>query len=201
MAIRAVLTAWGRPAAGAKIWSGLTDWLATSLDPNVLHWVDMVRRVDPELVDQLLAPPAHDYLESILRLISSEPPPGWEPRPPPLEWRHLPVNDRAFLVEAAARAAGVVPGAELWLFGSRATGEARTDSDYDLRIVLPDDISDAARGLVMGELWVAGQENGVTTDRDTFSRSEFDSPGAQGDVLLIYEVRTFGLRVPTDEAE
>ena len=200
MAVRAVLTAWGRPTAGPKIWSSLSDRLAPSLHPDVLRWVDLVRRVDPALVDQLLAPPGRDHFESILSLISSDPPPGWEPRPLPLDWQHLPVKDRAFLVDAAARAAGVVSGAELWLFGSRATGEARDDSDYDIRIVLPEDTPDAARGLVMGEVWQAGQDHGVTTDRDTISRSEFDSPSTQGDVLLIYEVRTFGLRVPVDGA-
>lgn len=32
---------------------------------------------------------------------------------------------------------------ELWLFGSRARGDAKPDSDWDLLAVLPDDASDA----------------------------------------------------------
>jgi len=32
----------------------------------------------------------------------------------------------------------------VWLFGSRARGDARTDSDFDLLVVLPDGLPDAA---------------------------------------------------------
>ena len=37
---------------------------------------------------------------------------------------------------------------EIWLFGSRAEGRARPDSDYDLLAVLPDDAPESALDLL-----------------------------------------------------
>jgi predicted nucleotidyltransferase len=38
------------------------------------------------------------------------------------------------------------------LFGSRATGLARPDSDYDLLVILPDDIDPYVRALIMSNV-------------------------------------------------
>ena len=46
--------------------------------------------------------------------------------------------DKAFLREVAAKIRGVEPEAEILLYGSRARGEAREDSDWDLFLVLPE---------------------------------------------------------------
>lgn len=40
---------------------------------------------------------------------------------------------------------------QVWLFGSRARGDARPSSDWDLFIVVPDDIPELA--LEPGEVW------------------------------------------------
>jgi hypothetical protein len=195
MAARAVLTAWGRPAAGPKVWSALFDRLSPRLEPEVLVWARQAKDRDPELVVDLLVP-ARDHVRSILLLIAAAPPPNWQARPAPLDWAEIPPKDSAFLTDAAHRAAVFAPGSELWLFGSRATGEAGDESDYDVRLIVPDRTPDKARALATGELWQAAKDHGVTIDHASLPRSEFDNP-TLGDVLIVYEVRSYGLRVPT----
>lgn len=47
----------------------------------------------------------------------------------------------------------------IWLFGSRARGEARPDSDWDLVVSLPDDVDAALLDPLLG--WQLQREAGV----------------------------------------
>jgi hypothetical protein len=47
-------------------------------------------------------------------------------------------TDEALIAEAGRRLAAAAPGATVILFGSRARGEGRTDSDLDLLVIEPD---------------------------------------------------------------
>ncbi len=60
---------------------------------------------------------------------------------------------------------------QIWLFGSRARGEARTGSDWDLFVVVPDQIPDAAIGPVPS--WRLGKESGTRADVLPCHASEF----------------------------
>lgn len=51
---------------------------------------------------------------------------------------------------------------EVWLFGSRARGDARPDSDWDVFLVLPDEASDADLDPVAG--WRIGHDAGLVAD-------------------------------------
>jgi predicted nucleotidyltransferase len=51
---------------------------------------------------------------------------------------------------------------EVWLFGSRAEGRARPNSDYDLLVVLPDEASEAALDPIA--TWRIGREVRVPAD-------------------------------------
>ena len=51
------------------------------------------------------------------------------------------MTDEALIAEAGRRLASAAPGAKVILFGSRARGEARPDSDLDLLVIEPDEVS------------------------------------------------------------
>ena len=61
---------------------------------------------------------------------------------------------------------------EIWLFGSRAEGRARPDSDYDLLAVLDDGASEASLDLV--KAWEITCGLGVPADLVPCTRSDFE---------------------------
>ncbi len=62
----------------------------------------------------------------------------------------------------------------IWLFGSRARGDARPDSDFDLLVVLPDGLPDRAYGhaAVAAPLIACGLAHDVVPCRLSAFRSE-----------------------------
>jgi predicted nucleotidyltransferase len=70
---------------------------------------------------------------------------------------------------------------EVWLFGSRAEGRARPDSDYDLLVVLPDDAPASAFDPVRA--WRIGYDVRVPADTIPCTRSEFDEEKDEIDTL------------------
>ncbi len=60
---------------------------------------------------------------------------------------------------------------QVWLFGSRARGDARPESDWDLLVVVPDDTSDDQLDLLF--LWRLTRGSGVPTDVIACRASEF----------------------------
>jgi len=61
---------------------------------------------------------------------------------------------------------------EIWLFGSRAEGRARPDSDYDLLAVLSDDAPESALDLM--KAWELTCDLGVPADLVPCTRSDFE---------------------------
>ncbi len=51
---------------------------------------------------------------------------------------------------------------QIWLFGSRARGNARADSDWDLFVVVPDDIQESNLDPLVG--WQLQRGSGVYAD-------------------------------------
>jgi predicted nucleotidyltransferase len=51
------------------------------------------------------------------------------------------VTEEALIAEAGRRLATAAPGAKVILFGSRARGQARPDSDLDLLVIEPDEVT------------------------------------------------------------
>jgi predicted nucleotidyltransferase/HEPN domain-containing protein len=61
---------------------------------------------------------------------------------------------------------------EIWLFGSRARGDARQDSDYDLFVVVPDDTPGEKTNLA--NTWELTRQASVSADVLAFRRQVFE---------------------------
>lgn len=99
------------------------------------------------------------------------------PRPPmraraPRRNDAVPTQDLSIISPILARIVERLGPEEIWLFGSRAEGRARPDSDYDLLAVLPDQAPEADLDLVRA--WELTCGFGVPADLIPCTRSEFE---------------------------
>lgn len=62
------------------------------------------------------------------------------------------MSDELFLQEVKRYIHEIDPQAEIWLFGSRARGDARTDSDWDFLIFTQTDLSSGKRWIFSDHL-------------------------------------------------
>lgn len=85
---------------------------------------------------------------------------------------HLPV-DLGPIATLIRRIVERLDPEEIWLFGSRAEGRGRPDSDYDLLAVLADDASEADLDLV--KAWEITCGLGIPADLVPCMRSDFES--------------------------
>ena len=83
---------------------------------------------------------------------------------------------------------------QIWLFGSRARGDSQATSDWDLLVVVPDDLEDVEFDPLVG--WRLQKDSGVRADvfpcRASDFREDRETPNtlafdAAVDGLLIYE--------------
>jgi predicted nucleotidyltransferase len=81
---------------------------------------------------------------------------------------------------------------QIWLFGSRARGDAKVDSDWDLLVVVPDDTPDAELEPMAG--WRLQKGSGVPADVVACRLSDFRE-GRMTHNTLAYEVASHGLLV------
>jgi hypothetical protein len=203
-AARAVMTAWSAPIANPeRLWAVLEDPIGSQLSSEMSLWLAEVRRELPSQ-STLLLPGASPVIEAVLALRTEPPPAGWEPpRHERVGWAGLSDAERTVASEALAGATAWVPGCELWLFGSRAVGEARPESDFDFLLVVPDDVPDTFESVLpiaMGALWEVGQRQAVVINHQRMSVSSFENPDAT-DAPLVAEVRAKGFQVPPPSHE
>jgi uncharacterized protein len=70
---------------------------------------------------------------------------------------------------------------EIWLFGSRAEGRARPDSDYDLLVVLPDGSPESDLDIV--SVWSRVRCLDIPADIVPYTRADFDEEKHEIDTL------------------
>ena len=90
---------------------------------------------------------------------------------------HLPASEQLPMAQRlAGMSAGIralIPDAEVRLFGSRARGEARADSDVDLLVTVPDDwLAGQDRLALLAELWGAVAQPDLSVDLVLHSSGE-----------------------------
>ena len=66
-------------------------------------------------------------------------------------------------------------GASLWLYGSRARGDARPDSDYDLLILIDNEDSMSDADSAAYDLCVLGFDYGVEVNPHIYSKKRWNS--------------------------
>jgi predicted nucleotidyltransferase len=81
--------------------------------------------------------------------------------------------------------------AQIWLFGSRARGDAQDHSDWDLLVVFPDSYPGDLDPI---EIWRIGREARVRADIVCFRVSEFEEDRGTPNTLP-YEAATAGVLV------
>jgi hypothetical protein len=83
----------------------------------------------------------------------------------------MPIDPR--ITGIAAGIAAAIPEAQFRLFGSRARGTSRPDSDVDLLITVPDHwLTGQDRVRVLGELWRQYSSNRLPLDLLLYTESE-----------------------------
>ncbi|MBK8398536.1 MAG: nucleotidyltransferase domain-containing protein [Leptospiraceae bacterium] len=65
------------------------------------------------------------------------------------------------------------PDSKLWLYGSRVTGTARPDSDYDLMVVYKDDLE---KKKISEMIWEIGFENDMLIVGSYIPEKTFSNP-------------------------
>jgi len=83
-----------------------------------------------------------------------------------------PCADDPVLAEVVRRLVGVYHPLEIYLFGSAARGDAGPDSDYDIMVVVRDDVSRELQDPKFGYVALGGL--GIAKDILVWTRSEFD---------------------------
>ena len=81
--------------------------------------------------------------------------------------------DISSITPLVERIAACLAPEEIWLFGSRAEGRARPDSDYDLLAVLSDDAPESALDLM--KAWELTCDLGVPADLVPCTRCDFEA--------------------------
>jgi predicted nucleotidyltransferase len=208
-ATRAVLLARGvRVAKPGKIEARFVDVVAPLVGPRLADRVRILwaaaRHVqnagtitDGFDVDELTEVMSAD-IETLCTVATSGLEAFPESAPERRTWEELTDDDREILHRIARVARSIVPAARLTLFGSRAKGTHRADSDWDLLILVPDETTPGSKGQLMGHLYTLGQQSGVDIERECRIESEWNSATCRQSALFD-EVRRYGIEVPAEE--
>ncbi len=100
--------------------------------------------------------------------------------------------DRRILLNYAARIRDCFPDAQVWLYGSRARGDAGADSDFDMCVVL-DGLDWDVRRAASEINWEAGFAYEVLITSVEFERSNFER-GPHSESPLVINIRRDAIR-------
>jgi predicted nucleotidyltransferase len=92
------------------------------------------------------------------------------------EWSGGSAEERAFLAQCREAVWGIVPSAVVILYGSRARGDARIDSDYDLLVVVDGEVDWRLEDQIRQSLYPLELATGAVLTVHAYSRQTWDSP-------------------------
>jgi len=102
-------------------------------------------------------------------------------------------DDKRLAEEFARRVRALFPDAAIWVFGSRARGDATPESDLDCLIVL-NNPTPQAYSAIRDIAWELGFENGVVISTIILGREEFER-GPMSQSTLVANVLQEGAEV------
>jgi predicted nucleotidyltransferase len=111
---------------------------------------------------------------------------------PPVDGRGNPIDLRS-VQPLLERIASSWQPREVWLFGSRARGTAEIDSDWDLLVVIPDELAPDGFDDPMA-VWNVKQGTGVRADVLVCRASEFDEDRGTHNTVA-YDAAAEGVRL------
>jgi len=201
----AVFIAWGEPhAPERKMHRFFDERLAPQIDPSVAVVVQLAWAREGDGLPAIGAQPVLDGCRTAIAyfaaLAASPPPDSWEPLPATeaVAWDGLAEDERRFLQRALEAAQPWAAGARLILFGSRAAGTARPDSDYDLLLIFPNHTAEWQRGQARGS--VSSLDRSIKLSIESTSEDEWHNPPEVSRVL-IEGVKVTGIEVPSSLPE
>jgi len=101
-------------------------------------------------------------------------------------------RDRVLVDKFAARVRAHFPDAIIWVFGSRARGNAQPDSDLDILIVL-DKVNARIDRIIRDIAWEIGFENECVISTVLLEREEFEH-GPMSESTLVANVLHEGVK-------
>ncbi len=102
-------------------------------------------------------------------------------------------EDRRLAQEFARRVRALFPDAAIWVFGSRARGDATGESDLDCLVVL-NDPTPQVDSVIRDIAWELGFENGLVIATVILGREEFER-GPMSQSTLVANVLAEGAEV------
>jgi len=199
-AVQGVSLAWGYPVAVSKVQRHFESVMAAHVPSAV---ADVIRSVwnasgTPSDLDLNAMVSACDAVVDYLESLTKAPRPSGLPRQPDLPsmgWEALSPADQDLLLTVRQRTQELCADARVILVGSRATGLSRQDSDYDLLIVVRDDIEPDVRADLMDAVYSTVKAAGAEPDHHYVTEGTWQNPGS-GSRILVEDAKRSGIEVP-----
>jgi predicted nucleotidyltransferase len=198
--VQGVFLAWDYPVAAPKVQRHFDSVIAAHVPSAVADVIRSVWEAAGQYSDLDLniivdgCSTVIDYMEALARA----PRPAGLPSPrdlPSIGWGGLSRAEQDLLISVLERTQALCADVRVILVGSRATGLCRPDSDYDLLVIVPDDIRPDIRALVMDAVHRTVVAAGAVPDHHYVTESTWRNPD-EGARILVEDSKRSGIEVP-----
>ena len=100
-------------------------------------------------------------------------------------------KDKKIFNQFASMVRSKFPAAKIWAFGSRVRGDATSESDLDVCVVV-DKLDDEFDSAIMDIAWQIGFENDLIISTVTYSKEEFEE-GPCSESGLVQNILGYGI--------